>query len=453
MGNNYARDYQSYILLGISAVCYASAFVYYQWLWWLVFVYSIPLLYAACRFTIHTWHGFFWGLLFFTTQGAGLAASLYHMAYGPWYLCVLPGLFFIVYMSLYPMVLFGLLSYAARLVDNTLIATLILWVGGLCVLTSIIERYALMPLGSLQGYSFINPLLPLTYHPQLLRLVPYIGTELTVVLLLTVAAMLTACIISWSYVKISGLVLISLFWILLLSVSPQPSLAPSWVSRVAILPVTYPICSDGRVAAQSFIRDICCVVQRHPSINIIIVPESALPHALISHLDACVWPSLCAHVQFIVGSNMRIGTHYCNCALWLMPSRQKAWFAKRRLLPPVEQVPSICSALQKLYNTGQEILEPSDNNRMIFALDEACALVPYICSELFLSVQPDDTFTHVPIVALVNDSWCVYEYLAQCMYLCARFKAIVWQRDILYASFQHAAWFSKTGDIIPLIRA
>src|SRR5579872_7566777 len=95
-----------YVLLFASALLYALAFIFSQWLWWFVFIYAIPLLYAACMYKLTAWHGFVWGLIFFGVQCAGLAHSLYWMAAGPWYICITPGIFFIVYMALYPMGLF-----------------------------------------------------------------------------------------------------------------------------------------------------------------------------------------------------------------------------------------------------------------------------------------------------------------------------------------------------------
>jgi apolipoprotein N-acyltransferase len=447
------KRYRSYLSVITSAVLYALAFIYSQWLWWLAFIYAIPLLYAACMYKLTARHGFVWGLIFFSMQCAGLASSLYRMATGPWYMCIAPGIFFIVYMALYPMVLFGLLKFVVRLIGGSHVTTLALWVCGLCLMTGIIDRYCFIPLGTSQGYSFMNPLLPLALYPPLLRVVPYVGIELMIGVLLAVAAAVTACMIYRSWMSVWCAALAVLPWVLTLYVPMQQSGSPPWLSRIAVLPIIYSIHGDDHAAAQSVFDDLCTTVREHPLVDIVIMPESALPGPLTSQLCRCRWPDRCAPVQLIVGSNCLVDTRYSNCALWIAAGGQKGCFIKRRLIPPIEYMPRWCYGLQSLYVAGSHSLVSSDNERPCFTLDEMVTLLPYICSELFLSIAPDDAYTQVPMVVLVNDAWCTADYLVQCLFLCARFKAIAWQRDMIYASYYHAAWLSKTGAVIRLIRA
>jgi len=447
------KKYSSYLLVMTSAVLYALAFIYSQWLWWLVFIYAIPLLYAACMFKLTAWHGFVWGLIFFSMQCVGLVFSLYRMATGSWYMCIAPGIFFIVYMALYPMVLFALLKSVMRFIDYSHVTTLVLWVCGLCLMTSIIDRYCFIALGTSQGYSFMNSLMPLAICPQLLRLVPHVGVELMMGALLTVAATVAAYMIYRSLMSVWCVLLALLPWVLALCMPVQQSPSPAWLSHIAVLPIAYSAYGDGCTAAQSLLDDLCAMIDHHPLVDIVIMPESALPGSLISQLCRCTWPTACTHMQLIAGSNCWVGTHYSNCAIWAVASGQKGCFAKRRLVPPIEYMPCWCYGLASLYVTGSQSLVSSDNDRPCFKLDGTVRLVPYICSELFLTVMPDDTYTQVPIVVLVNDAWCMADYLVQCLFLCARFKAIAWQREMIYASYYHAAWLNKTGDVTCLIRA
>jgi len=441
-----------YVLLALSAFCYAFAFIYSTWLWWLVFIYAIPLLYAACVYKLTAWHGLVWGLMFFTAQCAGLAFSLYHMAIGPWYVCILPGVLFVVYLTIYPAVLFGLLGFLCQKCHATG-ARLLLWVCGLCSMISGIDRYCLAPFGTVQGCPFFNPLLPLVMRPQLLRLVPYLGVELMVLLLLSVAAAITYFLLHPSRAAASGVMISLLPWLVMACIPVCHAPVPPWVSRIAVLPTVYPVRADQYAAAQSLLQDLCMTVRAHPHVEIIIVPESALPGALILQLCAATWPDACAQVHLIAGSNCLLDGCYSNCAFWLTASGQKVYFAKRRLVPPIEYMPRVCSSLNPLYFSCAPMLKPSNNERPCLVLDENIQLVPYICSELFLSRMPDDEYMQVPLVLLVNDTWCKADYLTHCMYMCARFKAIAWSRDIVYASFCHAAWLSNTGAVVPLIRA
>jgi apolipoprotein N-acyltransferase len=375
------------------------------------------------------------------------------MAVGPWYVCILPGLLFTLYLTAYPALLFGLLGFLTRRMPHSSTATLILWVCGLCGMISIIDRYCLAPFGTIQGCPFFNPLLPLVMHPHLLRLVPYLGVELMIVLLLSVAATITYFLLHPSRGAAGGVMITVLPWLVMACMPVCHAPEPQWISRIAVLPMIYPVHADQHAAAQSLLQDLCITVHTHPHVDIIIVPESALPGALIRQLCTVTWPDACAHIQLIAGSNCVTDGCYCNCALWLTASGQKSCFAKRRLVPPIEYMPRVCSLLNPLYFSRTAMLHASGNERPCFKLDDTVQLVPYICSELFLSRVPDEEYAQIPLVLLVNDTWCKAEYLAHCMYMCARFKAIVWSRDIVYASFCHAAWLSKTGELVPLIRA
>jgi len=85
------------------------------------------------------------------------------------------------------------------------------------------------------------------------------------------------------------------------------------------------------------------------------------------------------------------------------------------------------------------------NTRPLLKLSDRIAFVPYICSELFFNEYPDDHYPTHPILAVCNDHWAPLNHTKYQLYLAARFKAIEWQRPIIYISYQYATCFMKNG--------
>ena len=91
--------------------------------------------------------------------------------------------------------------------------------------------------------------------------------------------------------------------------------------------------------------------------------------------------------------------------------------------------------IRSLYHCLTPPVTASTNERRSFPIFENVHLVPYICSELFFNDKPDDTLSDVTVVALCNDNWAKVSYVRRLMFLAARFKALDWQRDILFIGY------------------
>ena len=89
------------------------------------------------------------------------------------------------------------------------------------------------------------------------------------------------------------------------------------------------------------------------------------------------------------------------------------------------------------------------SQRQIITIEGVTLFVPYICSELFFNEYPDDNYHDTPILVLVNDS--VFLQHACSRYICnelqmlARFKAVQWQREIVYVSYSQSFYCGKDG--------
>jgi apolipoprotein N-acyltransferase len=92
-------------------------------------------------------------------------------------------------------------------------------------------------------------------------------------------------------------------------------------------------------------------------------------------------------------------------------------------------------------------IKQSPNERPLLPLSDDISIVPYICSELFFNEYPDDIHGTMPIILISNDSWASISYVRHLMYLTVRFRAIQWQRDVLYVSYHYALLCDKKGRI------
>jgi hypothetical protein len=86
----------------------------------------------------------------------------------------------------------------------------------------------------------------------------------------------------------------------------------------------------------------------------------------------------------------------------------------------------------------------SSCERVQLALLENVIFIPYICSELFFNELPDDCCKNDPIIAVINDL-LFPTYMQKLLVLLARFKAIQWQRDIVYVSYTQSLFIDQWG--------
>ncbi|MBA3751232.1 hypothetical protein H0X06_00305 [Candidatus Dependentiae bacterium] len=63
-------------------------------------------------------------------------------------------------------------------------------------------------------------------------------------------------------------------------------------------------------------------------------------------------------------------------------------------------------------------------------------------------MRPDDPFFDTPMIVVCNDTWSSVSYVQRLMFLATRFKALHWQRDIVYAGYQYAAFCGKDGQLV-----
>lgn len=451
----------SWLLVITSAVLYPLSFIFSEHLWWLAFVFPIPLLYVAVKENISFATGYVWGALTIALHMWGVFYAVYFMAEGFWLIKLLPAF---VVIFLHTSVLAGCLFLLAHLTITyfkikSYAYRLIVWASTLWVFFLIMDRWCLLPFDYCEGYFLVNPLLPLAQNPPMLFLLPYLGKLLLMILFLCVPATFVYLLISRSLRSVTLLIAALLPWVLPFCMTHEQLQKPVWLEKIVALPAVIHKSSNLTAMAANACTLFKEVIEQNPKIELIVMPESSYYcDALASFPELSKkWnsASLGKPVSVLVGAFRWKDGKFFNSLHWFFDGTLQACFDKRHSMLLTERVPSLVDVplvRNQFFSKLPEIC-PSLNKREPFSLLKEKSFVPYICSELFFNQYPDDNFPNETILAVCNDRYFytpVRPYVQNLMALEAIFKAIEWQRDIIYISFSQALYINRTGQKSPL---
>ena len=92
--------------LFLSAVLYSVPFILSHHVWWLIFLFPVPLLYAANKVNFSFKDGYLWGCAVFTLHTLGWIYLIANMAGESWPIGLMLGIAMILYQALLPAFLF-----------------------------------------------------------------------------------------------------------------------------------------------------------------------------------------------------------------------------------------------------------------------------------------------------------------------------------------------------------
>jgi hypothetical protein len=449
----------SMILLMSSAFLYALPFVWTPVAWWLIFCAPIPFLAVVWRESISVFALFAWNMLILIMHAWGIFYALMSMAHGS---VLLKGallvLIVIVHTAVQTVVLYPFAYVVRRMplapYSN---ARLVWWSVGYWCWIQWATCYAFWPYDHCCGYFLMHPLIPLAHNPHLLALLPILGPKVMTLIMLLFALACTYAL-QRRTMKSWGIVCISmLFWTVGFFI-PIKQIHPEWISQIVALPLCVPYNPCSTAMALPVYRNIKHIMQVYPMAKLIIMPESSFysTQLMYSPEVTALW-SECMHakVSLIMGAFRTEHGRVYNSLYWFYYGTLHRYFDKRHALPLTERIPLLCNndLIVKTYFHTFPPIACADNARPLLEIVPDVVCVPYICSELFLCELPDDAYTHTPILALCNDRWFQagdYTYIPRLMYLTAHLKAIQWQRDIIYVSYDYACFISRAGGSHPL---
>jgi len=298
--------------------------------------------------------------------------------------------------------------------------------------------------------------LPLAVFPSLLRLLPWLHSEgLCAVLLVTQASFFGMTYEKTSYwKKVFGVC--ALFWLLCVIVPTQKLVKPVWFEKVVAVPYVFrgkPSTQDMVQLAALFLKDVAYQFQKAV---IFVMPEGSfyadcLSNNTVAH--ALTKQYLDRPIHLLTGSFTWEGTKYRNTLYWLHDGIVQAQFHKTHAMVLTEKTPSWFrfKLIHELYFKNFNEIIPSQNVRPLLTITDYFSVVPYICSELFFAKRPRDCFKTCSVYALCNDRWTV-DYIKLLMLRVAQYKAIEWQRPVMYVSFAYQYYIDSTGSMISLQR-
>ncbi|HXW86331.1 MAG TPA: hypothetical protein VEK38_03240, partial [Candidatus Bathyarchaeia archaeon] len=417
-----------YSLLTLSAVLYALAFIEPCYCWWMVFIFALPIFYAAHHYRLSFAEGYFWGILVFGLHLHGVLIGIVRMAEGPWHIRLIPVFFIVLYQAFFAALTFWI---AHMLAQSNIIKKLLqknhdtfytkhaIWTLALLAFSFHLDQLCLLIFDYCEGYVFMNSLIPLAQYPPLLNaflaahkmpvkplenLASFIITPLLIgsflYIMLQKRAKKTLCAAA------IGCVAFCLFF----TVQEKSMTKPAYLEHVKPLQLIF--WSSPNIAAMAnagrarFIE----LLKKWPDTEVIILPEAAF---YCSHLEkehiSLYWSTeyLGKAIHIILGTFRWSHDQYRNAFLWFYDGIIQASFDKKHAMLLTERTPTLFNraSIHDLYFQRFPEIVPSDNKRPRLQITPNFAIVPYICSELFFNQHADDTFPDTPILAICNDHW------------------------------------------------
>ncbi len=440
-------------LLASSALGYGLAFILSSWFWWLMFFFLVPLWYLGTTKRLSFKEGIFYGILLWGSAASGVFYAMYQLATGPLALKIIPIIGILLAQSLFVGLWFWLTSkIITSLKLTSKLSTLTVWIITTALYFYWVVHYSLSFSQHWEGYFLMHPLLPLTEHSKLLSFVPPLSKEVVTLLLFGTNAAITFSLQkrTWWPAALSFVP-----WLLSYTTAPVAPPPPAWLSKVAVLAQQYRTDILLSPLAKLMGNDMKTLIEHHPETELIVLPEYALRINLASLSElATFWDArhVGKPVQVIMGAHNWEGDSLHNAFYLIYDGKIQQLFNKRHIMPLIEGVSNWYNikAFTSLYHAELPPVSVSTNDRKPFTLFDGTSFVPYICSELFFNDKPDDSFPQATIIALCKDTWTTMPYIHRLMFLAARFKALEWQRPILYVAYRYNGYIDTTSTVTSL---
>jgi len=435
----------------------SSAFLFVVPFWypslcaWFVFIFLVPLFYAAVRFAITWREGLVWGLIVFGTLLHPLTRVVHEHGSGKFRL--LAAALLIMWSAAHAAVWFWATQGLAAGFGLSPVRMIFCWGFTAFCYVIFVDRWLLWFLWPVQGYPFINLLVPLAIDARWLQGVPYTGSELLLLLLILVGIGITLCIIKhqkrWLVLSCIGLAPFVYGWVI-----HKQYLPPAIIQTIGCIPPAK------KRRAMDMAAEIATQLSRgvrKGSFSVLVLPESAFPYPLNEFPEALsCWAMAQGELPLVLGSHRKAERLY-NTLYVVKGGRIINYYDKKRLVPFTESMPINLRNrwLQTIFLGTADEFFPGEQAR-----DCECVNVtqdqlfqPLICSELFLGIpQPCPHHPTIPLICMLNESWFMSSWQRKLMILLATLQAMRTRRSILYVSHESALWITATGGVHSLPR-
>jgi apolipoprotein N-acyltransferase len=182
---------------------------------------------------------------------------------------------------------------------------------------------------------------------------------------------------------------------------------------------------------------------------VVLAPESAFPFPLNKYQSAIeLWSNvLPKNTHLFIGSQYKYGEKLCQSVYWIHQRRIKNIYVKKHRVPFVEKIPKFyrnLDLIRKVFlgDVCQFSRAKALPQAQCFELSEDIIFIPQICSELFFS-SSYKTFSKIKkehgkqafIAFFVNDSWFT-GYFKRILYNSAKLKSILSGVPLIYVGHE-----------------
>lgn len=337
--------------------------------------------------------GFFWGVIIYAVHFVWLYVLLNTKSHATKPLGLLLYIAMVVYFSSTAGIWFLFTDYVLRCFRHVaLIVRCFLYIILTIIYFLFLEYFSLFIFGRLEGYSFLNPLIPLARYKIVLLILSWVTTLLYVPEQLFDKQVLQTSIYHLIHVK------------------PKKS----------------GICSRD---VQELFHQVARKAEnnQHATSKVLLVlPESSFPFPInnMKSVFSLLSTPLKDNMHLLIGSQYENndGKLY-QSIYWLKSEGVVGRYNKTHVVPFVEKMPSFfkkCTILKNIFLQKSCELSSSEQNDFSnkeFHIDDNLLIIPCICSELFFTKNVNNFVTYrkmnhkdVKIFFFVNDSWFVHYF-------------------------------------------
>jgi hypothetical protein len=443
---------ECWLLLVISTFLYAIPFILSDQFWWLIFLFPVPLLYLTRTRNLSSIHGYVWGCIVFALHMSGGIYLVACMAGDAWPVGLALGIAMVLYQALIPAFLFwSVIKITSFFSIHNQITRLCLWALALWFFIMWVDWYCLWIFGVQEGYPLMHPLILLAQQPALLCVLPILGKPLLTFLFLLISVSIVTLLWYRNGAALLFFCSILLFWLFCFYFETTKKSEFVYQTHLKSLPhMIYSTADDPTVVINIVAHQLQKIIAHYPETEVIILPESAFNVNNFSELSHILelWneKNIGKAIHVIFGASRWYDANYYNSLHWVYNGKLCDCHDKKHAMLISERLSEWMNydCLRSLYFNERQPITVSCDKRKKFLLSKDISFVPYVCSELFFNEFSDDEYKEEPIIAIVNDLLFV-PYIQKILVLLARFKAIYWQRDIVYVSYTESLFIDRSG--------
>lgn len=435
----------NYLLLAASACVYVLSFLLPTYCWWMIFFFIPFILFRITRGAMEYpfLEGYFWGLCAFGLHMFWIFVLMTRKAFA-WQLGLLGATVLICFFALSSAFWFWGAECFAK--SDRLFMRLIMWTCSAFSFFIFVDRYIFFLSGQCDGYPLMFPLLPLAVQPKLLLLLPYVGSYFLLACLLFAGMFFVLFFFSYRISAGVGFCICLLPFAFGCFFNTSQSV-PEYTKKIAYL--TPPA------------RDISCYEQfadvmhklaarknSDAEISMICMPETTISAAFnmysewVDALDMVLSPD----VALCFGSHAFEDNEWHNRLYFIKNGKISAFYDKQHCMPFAEHLlfpwSHIPCVQEIMLHQCQQFCAGGKKRAVIVHND--FQFLPYMCSELFCMHDAPKEDNSIPIICIINDSWFA-GYVRRLLHLLARYKAILWQRVIIYVGHYETVIYAPDG--------